>query len=153
MTYQEYMSALIGCFSAMSESEKNELHAWEKQFVDGSGEYGTSDWPGWSKYIGPRPISTEREVDSFGYVYLIRLSSGECKIGISKNVENRISNLQTANPNEINLLHTFPASNAREAESVLHQKFSHLRIRNEWYSLKKEDIEYIIAIKKYPNEV
>ncbi len=35
--------------------EKRRLEAWESEFVLGDGEFGTSDCPGWGKYIGPPP--------------------------------------------------------------------------------------------------
>jgi len=43
----------------MSQELRDELHAWEDIYVDGSGEYGTDDWPGWEPLIGqyrPPPI-------------------------------------------------------------------------------------------------
>jgi hypothetical protein len=50
----DYMAAMIGVYAAMSEREREELHAWEAENLDG-GRTATSDWPGWQKYIGPPP--------------------------------------------------------------------------------------------------
>lgn len=35
----------------MSDSEKNELKAWDKAFLTGDGQRSTSDWPGWDAVI------------------------------------------------------------------------------------------------------
>ncbi|MGN6150839.1 MAG: hypothetical protein ACTHOH_02375 [Lysobacteraceae bacterium] len=51
-TFSEYAAAMIGCYAALPQHEREELHAWELQRVDGSGVYCTSDWLGWEKYIG-----------------------------------------------------------------------------------------------------
>jgi hypothetical protein len=40
-------------FPKLSDEAARDLQAWEKQFVDGSGEVGTSDWPGWAEYLTP----------------------------------------------------------------------------------------------------
>lgn len=39
-------------YARMSEEERAELHAWEAEHVNGSGEYGSDDWPGWAEHIG-----------------------------------------------------------------------------------------------------
>ena len=46
---------MLGCYAAMPEAERAELLAWEKIWVTGDGQRGTSDWPGWEKYIGKVP--------------------------------------------------------------------------------------------------
>lgn len=35
----------------MSEQEKIALAEWEKTHVTGSGDFGTTDWPGWETLI------------------------------------------------------------------------------------------------------
>ena len=47
---------MVGCASAMPESEKCALEEWERANLDGC-TVSTSDWPGWKKYIGERPQS------------------------------------------------------------------------------------------------
>jgi hypothetical protein len=47
--------ALIGlAMKFMTEDQKRELEAWEKEHLDGQG-VGTSDWPGWEPIIGKKP--------------------------------------------------------------------------------------------------
>ncbi len=46
-----------GAYCAMSDTEKARLAAWEADNVDGSGEFGTSDWPGWERILDrPNPL-------------------------------------------------------------------------------------------------
>lgn len=40
--------------AGMSTEDRSELERWEDEKVDGSGEFGTSDWPGWER-LGLRP--------------------------------------------------------------------------------------------------
>lgn len=42
---------IITAVAVMSESEKNELKAWEKNHVTGDDQRATSDWPGWDAVI------------------------------------------------------------------------------------------------------
>lgn len=143
-----YIGSMIGCYKTMPQKEKDALFAWEKEHIDGSGEYTTSDWPGWEKYIGKRPLQKEKEVDYFGYVYLMKCGEQNYKIGIAKNIKNRLQQLQTGNPLNIKLIHSFPSKNARKSELKLHQKYSDFKIRNEWFSLKNEHISEICQINK-----
>ena len=133
----------------MPKIEKEELHVWEQKHIDGSGLYATSDWPGWEKYIGKKPFPVDKKVEKFGYVYLVRLSSGECKIGKSMTVARRVSDLQTANPKKIDLLHFFPAADALKVEASLHRAFAHKKISNEWFTLNDEEIRRFCSIQEY----
>jgi len=49
------------CSIDLTDPEQAELRAWEKANVDGSGKFGTSDWPGWKKHIGKSPTFSEFE--------------------------------------------------------------------------------------------
>ena len=46
-------------YQTMPEEEKQALQEWEQANLDGH-SVATSDWPGWVKYIGPPPTTTER---------------------------------------------------------------------------------------------
>ena len=56
--FMRYQEAMLNTYAALSEEEKAELHAWEKENLDGH-SVATSDWPGWRKYIGPPPWRCE----------------------------------------------------------------------------------------------
>lgn len=146
MSFLEYAAAMVGCYSALSPEERKRLRAWELEHVDGSGNYGTSDWPGWERYIGefrPMPRKTK---DACGYVYLIQSTTGYYKIGSSRSVPNRLQQLQCGNPEHLMLLHQFPSANARQDELSLHARFADRRVRNEWFALSDEDIAHIRAL-------
>jgi hypothetical protein len=57
--YVSYMAKMVGCGQAMPLREKRALQKWEEVNLDGC-TVGTTDWPGWEKYIGPKPIPPER---------------------------------------------------------------------------------------------
>lgn len=42
---------IIKAATVMSEQEKAALSEWEKTHVTGSGDFGTSDWPGWDAFV------------------------------------------------------------------------------------------------------
>jgi hypothetical protein len=50
-----YSAMMLGVYALLPQSEKDELHEWEKIH---NGREGTSDWPGWAKYIGQMPEVT-----------------------------------------------------------------------------------------------
>lgn len=49
-----WFGAMYGCYQAMPAHEKTALLEWERTNLDGC-TVGTSDWPGWEKYIGKCP--------------------------------------------------------------------------------------------------
>lgn len=77
-------------------------------------------------------------------IYCIRLLDGQTqpiKIGIAKDVGERIKALLTALPYELELLGTWPAE--FRDEQALHKHFQHLRIRREWFRPEPELLDYI----------
>lgn len=53
---------VYGASRAMNDTEKQRLAAWEADNVDGSGAFGTSDWPGWERILDrPNPLRHERD--------------------------------------------------------------------------------------------
>lgn len=84
-------------------------------------------------------------------VYLVgNTEAGYIKIGISKKPHERIDNLQTAFPFDLEIYSiSAPVNNARFHESYLHHLFERYHIRGEWF---KADIlekahDYIRKIK------
>lgn len=59
--FMGFHEAMLDTYAAMSEEEKAELHAWEKENLGNPDhpDVGTSDWPGWRKYLGPPPWKRE----------------------------------------------------------------------------------------------
>jgi hypothetical protein len=73
-----------------------------------------------------------------GVVYI--LSDGEfLKIGMTKNVNQRLSSLQTGNPKDIKIVNTFETDNMPLCEKVLQSKFSNYSVKNEWFSIPNDN--------------
>jgi hypothetical protein len=82
-----------------------------------------------------------------GFVYLIlevnQHGEESHKIGFSKNnPKHRLKNLQTGNPNKIELLKFYESVNYKIIEKWLHSRFSNKRTisENEWFRLSDEDV-------------
>ena len=114
--------------------------------MNGTGTCGTSDWPGWEKYIGKFQPPQSRARNTFGYVYLVKSATGYFKIGSSQSVQNRIRQLQSGNPEPLTLIHQFASANAQQQELELHSVFANKRVRNEWFALTDADVACICAI-------
>ena len=82
-----------------------------------------------------------------GFVYIMQ--TGEYyKIGISKNVNQRHSGINTM-PYPIELIYSEKVFNYSKVEKELHQLYSAKNKRGEWFSLTEQDIE---DIKNYLQE-
>ncbi len=55
---RDYFGMMMGVYAAMPDEEKQKLLDWEKNNL-GRSAVGTSDWPGWEKYIGKKPQPPE----------------------------------------------------------------------------------------------
>ena len=77
-----------------------------------------------------------------GFVYLIADTINETyKIGKTKNdVNKRLKQLQTGNSSELILIDTFKTDYPYRLESILHNKFRHKQIQNEWFALDNNDV-------------
>lgn len=76
------------------------------------------------------------------FVYVI--SNGKLyKIGIAKNVQERLSSLQTATPDILKVLRAFQVDNAIALEGELHDLFHEKRVHGEWFDLLESDLLHI----------
>lgn len=74
-------------------------------------------------------------------VYIIEVrDSNLYKIGVTKDIQKRLYQLQTANPFEFYLIEFFPTPKNRELESLLHRKYKLKRYKREWFKLKDEEV-------------
>jgi DNA-binding transcriptional MerR regulator len=64
------------------------------------------------------------------------------KIGCSWDPEQRMKNLQAGSPSTLVPLRYVPVDNGFEVEHLLHQQFSHLRVRGEWFQATPELMEF-----------
>ena len=80
-----------------------------------------------------------------GYVYLI--NAGEFyKIGISRNINQRVTKLSTLPPFNITLVCIIKTDDMMGLEKELHETFSEKRVNGEWFTLSGEDVSYIIGL-------
>jgi len=77
-------------------------------------------------------------------LYLINITDSNLfKIGITNNLNNRLSGLQTANPMKLNVYKHYECGVANYHESVLHKKYEKNNVQGEWFNLHPYDLKYI----------
>lgn len=77
-----------------------------------------------------------------GVVYFVQ-SGDLVKIGFSTDLRKRLKTLQTACPRPIVLLHRFQGT--RDDEKRVHRRFSHLRMRGEWFAPDVVLMEFVMS--------
>lgn len=89
------------------------------------------------------------------YVYLIKNSGDDTyKIGVAKSPNNRLKQLQTANPFNLLLIEMYETENAYKIEKTLHRYFSHLKKEGEWFSFSiSEELDFIENCKKIEKNI
>jgi len=82
------------------------------------------------------------------YIYLLE-SREELqyiyKIGFTKNIDLRIKQLRTANP-DLSIITFFKTKHKRKLESTLHKLFSHKHYKQEFFLLEFEDVKNFIPL-------
>lgn len=72
------------------------------------------------------------------YIYLLQcdfIDKPLYKIGISKNVERRVKQLQTGNPYKIIVLKKFKTPYAFKIEAALHREYKIDNVKGEWFDI------------------
>ncbi|GET35912.1 GIY-YIG nuclease family protein [Microseira wollei] len=93
-----------------------------------------------------RKISQTKSPNS--YVYLIHeVGTNYYKIGITVNLNKRISQLQTGSANQLKYLHYIQISNRKEVEKALHTKYKTRRVRRngEWFEFSNQEVKSVIG--------
>jgi len=76
------------------------------------------------------------------YLYIIKSGAQDnapIKIGVAVNVEKRLDELQTGNPQELIIMYKIPMNSRAHAymvEARLHRQFYRHRIRGEWFKAR-----------------
>jgi predicted GIY-YIG superfamily endonuclease len=79
------------------------------------------------------------------YVYAIRESdTRNIKIGISKDPEQRLKQLQTGNSQKLELVAYRKAENRYKDEASLHLTHKAEQVRSEWFSIKENEVTDIL---------
>ena len=82
---------------------------------------------------------------NFNYgVYIVKAGK-YYKIGVTQHIDKRLKQIQTYNYKKVTLVKfsEFSGSSAFKLEKWLHDEYSHLRVRGEWFKLSKDDIKSI----------
>jgi len=82
-----------------------------------------------------------------GYVYLLRADNGLYKIGKTNYLDRRITDLSIKLPYKLDLIHSIESENMDALEQSLHERFADKRVRDEWFALNAEDVEFIKALQ------
>lgn len=80
------------------------------------------------------------------YLYVMDDSPYGRKIGISNDPENRLKQIKSHNPRDIEVIYKYECderSHALSLEKKLHKKFNKKNIRNEWFKIDDVDLEEI----------
>ena len=97
------------------------------------------------KYDNFNLMNIEQKIHD--YVYFIQAKKGGAiKIGHSKNPEQRLSQLQGANPDTLRLL-AIIEDDSCNLESELHDHFAKDNISGEWFKPSIELLQYILNLK------
>lgn len=74
------------------------------------------------------------------YVYLIQsLENNTYKIGMSKNPNMRVKQLQTGNSSELKLIESYQSKHASKIEKTLQRKYSSKKRKGEWFEFSIEN--------------
>lgn len=89
------------------------------------------------------------------YIYLIQsLENSRYKIGVSKNPNLRIKQLQTGNSSPLKLVCKYRSEFAYKIEKVLQGRYSYLKKEGEWFDLTLEnELSFIDECKKIGENV
>lgn len=82
------------------------------------------------------------------YVYLMQVPSGLVKIGVSKNLKGRLSQIQNGCPEQVRIIETCHGD--RRFERLLHARYAKFCVRGEWFKLDQKqinDLETELRIK------
>ena len=108
-------------------------------------------WKNGHKYcqgnILQRILINEGRVQEGVYIVAVQ-NTGLYKIGKTKDIENRLSQLQTGNPFEFYLYEFFVTIKSRELETELHRKYKRNRYKGEWYKMSEEDLSLACAFAR-----
>jgi predicted GIY-YIG superfamily endonuclease len=86
---------------------------------------------------------------NWGYVYLMRSGNGYHKIGITKNIKNRLYGVRVQFPIAIDVIHYIASEDYRNVERFLHNKYSSKRVQHEWFSLNEKDISWFKSLRDH----
>jgi hypothetical protein len=84
-----------------------------------------------------------------GYIYLLYASTGAYKIGYTRNLQNRLSQLNGVYGVTVTCIHSFRSRNMPQAERLMHHHYRSQRLESEWFRLTKSDVRDICRLRDY----
>lgn len=92
-------------------------------------------------------ISHNKNRSSSSYLYLVE-SAGHVKIGITNDVNKRLSSIRTSTPFGVSLIQSWDLGEEMvyKVEQHLHSLYSEYSVRLEWFKLSSAQIDEIIAL-------
>lgn len=82
------------------------------------------------------------------YVYILKDLdiTGYYKIGMTKNISQRITHFGVTLPFRVGIVRVMPTMNARALESVLHRRYAACRKDGEWFDLSDADLQEVLSM-------
>lgn len=81
------------------------------------------------------------------YIYVIGPPIGPQKIGISNDVNVRLKNLQTGNPERLVIHHIeeVTSKQVRLLEKAIHRDLNHKKLKGEWFDMTQDEAkDYVV---------
>lgn len=101
------------------------------------------DWIGGPWSVLDKAELWMRPKGRVGSVYFIRSGvDGPVKIGFASDPEDRLKTLQTGHPEKLKILAVLPDRTLHD-ETALHHRFTHLKMRGEWFRPGPDLLKYI----------
>lgn len=116
-----------------------ELDKIQKEFIALQEDEDT-EYASYLNFAYDEDEDEDEELDNELY-FILEAQSNSIKIGVSKDVEKRLSQLQTSNAFPLLLIGRM--QNRIDLEKNLHEKFKKYRLKGEWFSTNVSLIEYI----------
>lgn len=105
----------------------------------------------WNNYLKRKSkkgeIQNEVSITENEYIYLIT-DGNFFKVGVAKNVEDRLHGLQLGNPNKLSVFCYACTTESKKVERYLHKRYKHKLIHREWFSFKIDELNEIKSYLK-----
>lgn len=82
------------------------------------------------------------------YVISLKEDNSFCKIGVTSNIERRLSEISNNTGKDLVLLNSIETDDAYFYEKQLHLKYDHCNTHGEWFQLDASDVEYLAMMSK-----
>lgn len=84
--------------------------------------------------------SCESKKKKQGYVYFVMADGEKIKVGQTTNIDSRFKSLQTASPNQLEMIGYIPCEDCVDLEEEIHDYFLNQRTIGEWFDITQKDI-------------